>query len=235
MSTNLTLTARELELLKEVGKHLQTASVSQLPLPASSLSCISLNKAPLPNNFHSLTHSLTYALNQVDWSSVAQNINYKTPKAARDKWYPLRDKLFGGAAESTNNNSTSSSNKKGGGGGKDFATTPLRAKKRKFGEFLFFRVARRMDNRTNSEIVHVNYHDGNNDEDDDDEVKQEEEQGTPSRMKISKKIFKAKATDKGKKAENEAENEEDEVKVKPERVDNEDEDDEDENEDGYLF
>lgn len=60
MSTNLTLTARELELLKEVGKHLQTASVSQLPLPAPSLSCISLNKAPLPDNFHSLTHSLTH-------------------------------------------------------------------------------------------------------------------------------------------------------------------------------
>lgn len=143
MSTNLTLTARELELLKEVGKHLQTASVSQLPLPAPSLPLIhlSLNKASprLPNNFHSLTHSLTYAQKQVDWSSVAQNINYKTPKAARDKWYPLRDKLFGGAAESTNNNnSTSNSNKKGGGGGKDFATTPLRAKKRKFGEYFFF-------------------------------------------------------------------------------------------------
>lgn len=42
MSTNLTLTARELELLKEVGKHLQTASVSQLPLPAPSLPSISL-------------------------------------------------------------------------------------------------------------------------------------------------------------------------------------------------
>lgn len=64
MSTNLTLTARELELLKEVGKHLQTASVSQLPLPAPSLPLIhlSLNKAPLrlPNNFLSLTHSLTH-------------------------------------------------------------------------------------------------------------------------------------------------------------------------------
>lgn len=64
MSTNLTLTARELELLKEVGKHLQTASVSQLPLPAPSLPLIhlSLNKTPLrlPNNFHSLTHSLTH-------------------------------------------------------------------------------------------------------------------------------------------------------------------------------
>lgn len=65
MSTNLTLTARELELLKEVGKHLQTASVSQLPLPAPSLPLIhlSLNKAPLrlPNNFHPLTHSLTHS------------------------------------------------------------------------------------------------------------------------------------------------------------------------------
>lgn len=141
MSTNLTLTARELELLKEVGKHLQTASVSQLPLPAPSLPLIplSLNKAPLrlPQQLP-LTHSLIYALKQVDWSSVAQNINYKTPKAARDKWYPLRDKLFGGAAESTNNNASSSSNKKGGGGGKDFATTPLRAKKRKFGKYFFF-------------------------------------------------------------------------------------------------
>lgn len=136
MSTNLTLTARELELLKEVGKHLQTASVSQLPLPAPSLPLIhlSLNKAPL-RLAQQLppTHSLTYALKQVDWSSVAQNINYKTPKAARDKWYPLRDKLFGGAAEST----TSSNSNKKGGGGKDFATTPLRAKKRKFGEYFF--------------------------------------------------------------------------------------------------
>lgn len=148
MSTNLTLTARELELLKEVGKHLQTASVSQLPLPAPSLPLIhlSLNKAlfrlsqQLP-----LTHSLTYALKQVDWSSVAQNINYKTPKAARDKWYPLRDKLFGGAAESTNNNSTSNSNSnKKGGGGKDIATTPLRAKKRKSGKYFFFCVTRRL-------------------------------------------------------------------------------------------
>lgn len=141
MSTNLTLTARELELLKEVGKHLQTASVSQLPLPAPSLPLIhlSLNKAPLRLSQQlPLTHSLTHSLKQVDWSSVAQNINYKTPKAARDKWYPLRDKLFGGAAESTNNNSTSSSNKKGGGG-KDIASTPLRAKKRKFGEFFSFR------------------------------------------------------------------------------------------------
>lgn len=61
MSTNLTLTARELELLKEVGKHLQTASVSQLPLPASSLSCISLNKAPLRLSQQlPLTHSLTH-------------------------------------------------------------------------------------------------------------------------------------------------------------------------------
>lgn len=85
------------------------------------------------------------------------------------------------------------------------------------------------------EIVHVNYNQDNNDEDDE-EVKQEEEHGTPSRMKTSKKIFKAKATNKGKTAAT-AENEEDEVKVevKPERVDNEDEDDEDENEDGYLF
>lgn len=65
MSTNLTLTARELELLKEVGKHLQTASVSQLPLPAPSLPLIhlSLNKAPLRLSqqlppTHSLTHSL---------------------------------------------------------------------------------------------------------------------------------------------------------------------------------
>lgn len=68
MSTNLTLTARELELLKEVGKHLQTASVSQLPLPAPSLPLnpLSLNKAPLrlPNNFHSLTHSLTHLRTQ---------------------------------------------------------------------------------------------------------------------------------------------------------------------------
>lgn len=54
-------------------------------------------------------------------------------------------------------------------------------------------------------------------------------------MKTSKKIFKAKATNKGKKAENEAGHEEVEVKVKPERVDNEDEDDEDEDQDGYLF
>lgn len=110
-----------------------TPSSSTLPLVH-----LSLNKAlfrlsqQLP-----LTHSLTYALKQVDWSSVAQNINYKTPKAARDKWYPLRDKLFGGAAESTNNSTSSSSNKKGGGG-KDFATTPLRAKKRKFGKFFLF-------------------------------------------------------------------------------------------------
>lgn len=63
MSTNLTLTARELELLKEVGKHLQTASVSQLPLPAPSFPLIhlSLNKAlfRLPNNLHSLTHLRT--------------------------------------------------------------------------------------------------------------------------------------------------------------------------------
>lgn len=64
MSTNLTLTARELELLKEVGKHLQTASVSQLPLPAPSLPHIhlSLNKAPLRLAQQlPLTHSLTHS------------------------------------------------------------------------------------------------------------------------------------------------------------------------------
>lgn len=63
MSTNLTLTARELELLKEVGKHLQTASVSQLPLPAPSLPHIHLspNKAPLRlSQPLPLTHSLTH-------------------------------------------------------------------------------------------------------------------------------------------------------------------------------
>lgn len=80
MSTNLTLTARELELLKEVGKHLQTASVSQLPLPASSLSCISLNKAPLPNNLHSLTHSLPHSLTHSNRSTGPPSLKTSTTK-----------------------------------------------------------------------------------------------------------------------------------------------------------
>ncbi|KAF7186487.1 hypothetical protein HII31_12189, partial [Pseudocercospora fuligena] len=49
----------------------------------------------------------------VDWEALAGDLEYKSAKAARDKWYPLRDKLFGKqAAASTNGTATPGSKKK---------------------------------------------------------------------------------------------------------------------------
>ncbi|KXT14252.1 hypothetical protein AC579_6703 [Pseudocercospora musae] len=49
----------------------------------------------------------------VDWEALAGDLEYKSAKAARDKWYPLRDKLFGKqAAVSTNGSATPGSKKR---------------------------------------------------------------------------------------------------------------------------
>ncbi|EME40889.1 hypothetical protein DOTSEDRAFT_90970 [Dothistroma septosporum NZE10] len=59
--TTLNLTARELDMLKAVGRYINTSTV--------------------------------------DWNVLAPELGFPTPKRCRDKWYPLRDKLFGGAVE----------------------------------------------------------------------------------------------------------------------------------------
>lgn len=93
---SVNLTPKELELLKAIGKYINTAAVRFI--------------------FH---EQIKYVLTspQVDWAKIAEETDFPTPKRARDKWYPLRDKLFGA-------------------GGGDDASTPKKktAPKRKAGE-----------------------------------------------------------------------------------------------------
>ncbi|CAK3930211.1 Hypothetical predicted protein [Lecanosticta acicola] len=122
MTSNLTLnlTAREQELLKAVGSYLQTASVDWAKT-AEKCNYKTPKAArdkwyPLRDKlFDAMTSDLTLTAREqellkavgaylqtasVDWANAAEKCNYKTPKAARDKWYPLRDKLFGASGDS---------------------------------------------------------------------------------------------------------------------------------------
>ncbi|KXS95471.1 hypothetical protein AC578_6867 [Pseudocercospora eumusae] len=48
----------------------------------------------------------------VDWEALAGDLEYKSAKAARDKWYPLRDKLFGKQAAASANGTATPGSKK---------------------------------------------------------------------------------------------------------------------------
>ncbi|EME78234.1 uncharacterized protein MYCFIDRAFT_208907 [Pseudocercospora fijiensis CIRAD86] len=82
----INLAPREHQMLLAIGKYINTSAVRHASMSFTS----------------------------VDWEALARDLEYKTAKAARDKWYPLRDKLFGkqAAGGGTNGASTPGSKKK---------------------------------------------------------------------------------------------------------------------------